>query len=207
MTPSVRMTAREREVLPTAEDASASSAMMPPSPLLSARMMSSTYLSETTIINDQKMVDRPPRILAAFRGIPWPGAKVSLTAYSGLVPMSPYTTPRASRARAVVEDPLGDRSLLLFSKACSDGGDERARTIPPSRMGYKATRAGLGSVVYRSGDNKHGVAVTIETVTGGDRMAVGGKHRRGAGEGADQHQQGRAGKMKIGQQRVHRPEA
>ena len=33
--------------------------MMPPSPRLSARMISSTYLSETTIISAQKIVDRP----------------------------------------------------------------------------------------------------------------------------------------------------
>src|SRR3989344_7188429 len=56
--------------------------------------------------------------------------------------------------------------------------------------------------------HKHGVAVAVKTVTGGDRMAVGGEYRRGAaegatgaslhraprldpiGEGADQHQTG-----------------
>ena len=36
--------------------------MMPPSPRLSARMMSITYLSDTTIISAQKIVDRPPRM-------------------------------------------------------------------------------------------------------------------------------------------------
>ena len=53
---------------------------MPPSPLLSARMMRITYLSETTIISDQKMVDRPPSTLARLSGMPWSGLNVSLAA-------------------------------------------------------------------------------------------------------------------------------
>ena len=40
---------------------------MPPSPLLSARMMRITYLSETTIISAQKIVDSPPRTLDVLR--------------------------------------------------------------------------------------------------------------------------------------------
>src|SRR3989344_8464422 len=55
--------------------------------------------------------------------------------------------------------------------------------------------------------HKHGVAVAVETVTGGVRMAVGGEYRRGAAEGAYQHQQSRAGQMEISQQRAHGPEA
>jgi len=54
--------------------------MMPPSPRLSARMMSITYLSETTIISAQKIVDNPPRTLSAVSAMPCPGPKVSLTA-------------------------------------------------------------------------------------------------------------------------------
>ncbi len=50
--------------------ARAMSAMMPPSPLLSARMISTTYLSDTTIISAQKMVDRPPRMFSAVSGMP-----------------------------------------------------------------------------------------------------------------------------------------
>ena len=61
-------------------EASASSAMIPPSPRLSARMMSITYLSETTIISAQKMVDRPPSTFSAVSAMPCPGPKVSLTA-------------------------------------------------------------------------------------------------------------------------------
>ena len=78
--------------------------MMPPSPRLSARMISITYFSDTTIISDQKIVDRPPRMFSASSGMPWLGAKVSLTAYSGLVPMSPKTTPSASSVSAAFED-------------------------------------------------------------------------------------------------------
>ena len=60
--------------------ASAISAMMPPSPRLSARMISTTYLSETTIISAQKMVERPPRIEAWVSAMPWSGENVSFTA-------------------------------------------------------------------------------------------------------------------------------
>jgi hypothetical protein len=63
-----------------AESASAISAMIPPSPRLSARMMRTTYLSDTTIISAQNTVDRPPRMLAALSAMPWSGEKVSFTA-------------------------------------------------------------------------------------------------------------------------------
>jgi hypothetical protein len=55
--------------------------MIPPSPLLSARMMRITYFTETTIINAQKIVDRPPRTFLALRGMPWSGLKVSRLIY------------------------------------------------------------------------------------------------------------------------------
>ena len=64
----------------TAEVASAISAMMPPSPRLSARMISTTYLSETITISAQKIVDRPPSTFSGVSGMPWAGLKVSLTA-------------------------------------------------------------------------------------------------------------------------------
>ena len=38
--------------------------MMPPSPRLSARMISITYLSDTTIISDQNIIDRPARMFS-----------------------------------------------------------------------------------------------------------------------------------------------
>jgi hypothetical protein len=87
--PTVRMKSRPRGRFFTAALASAISAIVPPSPRLSARITSTTYLSDTTMISTQKMADRPPRMLATLSGMPCPGAKVSFTAYSGLVPMSP----------------------------------------------------------------------------------------------------------------------
>ena len=84
--------------------------MVPPSPRLSARITSTTYLSDTTITSDQKMVDSPPKMLAWVSGMPCAGEKVSFTAYSGLVPMSPNTTPSAARVSAVSEVLL-ERSL------------------------------------------------------------------------------------------------
>ncbi len=44
--------------------------MMPPSPLLLARMINITYLSETTTIKPQKIAEMPPTILAGVSGIP-----------------------------------------------------------------------------------------------------------------------------------------
>jgi hypothetical protein len=70
--------------------ASAIKAMMPPSPLLSARVMKVTYFRLTTIISDQKISDRMPRTLSGVIGTGWwAPPKTSLSAYSGLVPMSP----------------------------------------------------------------------------------------------------------------------
>ncbi len=44
--------------------------MLPPSPRLSARITRTTYLSETTMTSDQKMVESPPMMLPALKGIP-----------------------------------------------------------------------------------------------------------------------------------------
>ena len=64
--------------------------MIPPSPLLSARMMKMTYLIVTTSISDQKTSDRMPSTLCSVIGTGWcVPPKTSFSAYSGLVPMSP----------------------------------------------------------------------------------------------------------------------
>ena len=60
--------------------ASAISAMMPPSPRLSARMMSTTYFSDTTTISDQNISDRPARMFSCVSAMPCSGEKVSFTA-------------------------------------------------------------------------------------------------------------------------------
>ncbi|EKE17467.1 MAG: hypothetical protein ACD_10C00440G0002 [uncultured bacterium] len=76
--------------LPSAScSASAISAMTPPSPRLSARVIKVTYLIETTTISAQKKSDRLPKIFASVIGIGWLPAKTSFTAYKGLVPISP----------------------------------------------------------------------------------------------------------------------
>ena len=72
----------------TALVASASMAMRPPSPLLSARRISSTYFSETTTVSVQNSKESTPRMLSGVVAT-WPPWKTSLSAYNGLVPMSP----------------------------------------------------------------------------------------------------------------------
>ena len=62
--------------------------------------MNMTYLTVTTIVSDQKIRDMTPRMLSGVMVMAWGPWKHSLTVYSGLVPMSPYTTPRAPRARS-----------------------------------------------------------------------------------------------------------
>jgi hypothetical protein len=93
--------------------ASAIMAIRPPSPLLSARRISSTYLNETTRVMVQNSSESTPRMLSRVtcRCALW---NTSRSAYSGLVPMSPNTTPSAvtvSAARAAGERPF----LLLLS--------------------------------------------------------------------------------------------
>ena len=51
---------RRRGLSFTACDASASIAIKPPSPLLSARSTNTTYLSDTMTVSVQKKIDRMP---------------------------------------------------------------------------------------------------------------------------------------------------
>ena len=69
-------------------EASVSIATRPPSPLLSARSTSVTYLSEMMTVSVQKKIDRMPSTLSWVNST-WPAPNTSLTAYSTLVPMSP----------------------------------------------------------------------------------------------------------------------
>ena len=68
---------RPRGVRPAERTASAVRAMMPPSPLLSARRISSTYFSVTTNISAQKIVDTAPTMCGASSGTLTPGPKIS----------------------------------------------------------------------------------------------------------------------------------
>ncbi len=84
------MTIHQRPRMPprTLRCASAVSAMMPPSPLLSARMMKPAYFTDTTRISDQNTSERMPSTLSVEATMPC-GPNVSFIVYSGLVPMSP----------------------------------------------------------------------------------------------------------------------
>src|SRR4029077_10069057 len=73
--------------------ASANSARIPPSPWLSARMMTVTYLSVTEIARLQKMSDSTPSTAAVLK--PPAASSDCSSAYKGLVPISPYTMPVA----------------------------------------------------------------------------------------------------------------
>src|SRR5215213_4108594 len=59
-------------------------------------MMSVTYLTLTTIVIAQNMSDRTPYTLPESGSRVWTPLKTSFMAYSGLVPMSPNTTPSAA---------------------------------------------------------------------------------------------------------------
>ena len=76
--------------------------MIPPSPSLSARITSRTYVMVTTIVTAQKISEMIPKMLSSvtLTGCGSAGLKTVCTVYSGLVPMSPKTTPRAPSARA-----------------------------------------------------------------------------------------------------------
>ena len=76
--------------------------MMPPSPSLSARMITMTYFNVTTSSSDQKPSDSSPRTVSASGVRPKCGWNISLIVYSGLVPMSPNTTPTAPATRATM---------------------------------------------------------------------------------------------------------
>ena len=49
----------------------ANSAKMPPSPLLSARMMNDRYFTATTMMSDQKNSDKRPSTESCVTGIAW----------------------------------------------------------------------------------------------------------------------------------------
>ena len=116
--------------------------MTPPSPLLSARMISTTYLSDTTIISAQKIVDMPPRMLAALSAMPWSGEKVSFTAYRGLVPMSPNTTPSAASVSAACDERFERGSRSNYGFADFSSGASRSLSGSPDAPAPEGSGAG-----------------------------------------------------------------
>src|SRR6478735_1278840 len=121
-------------------------ARMPPSPWLSARITRSRYLIEMTMINAQNASDAMPSALSSVTGRWW-CSNDSLKAYSGLVPMSPKTTPRAPRARAPMPMPVpwpgavSPRNSAFTSSAVGWGA------LAPSAVGSCTSRA-IGSRPY-----------------------------------------------------------
>jgi len=73
--------------------------------------MNHTYLSVTTTMSDQKNSDNTPSTFASVMGTgAWLLANTSLSAYRGLVPMSPYTTPKAAKVSAAWVECAGEVS-------------------------------------------------------------------------------------------------
>ena len=74
----------------------------------------------TMIVTDQKISEMIPKMLSSVTLTGWgsPGLKTVWTVYSGLVPMSPKTTPRAPSVRApwAVVRRL---TLTVFSSWCA----------------------------------------------------------------------------------------
>ena len=90
---------------------------MPPSPRLSARITRARYLIEMMMMRAHSAIDAMPSALVSTTARCW-CSNASRNAYSGLVPMSPNTTPSAPNARAPV--PTADprrRGLLRRSSA------------------------------------------------------------------------------------------
>jgi hypothetical protein len=71
-------------------------AKIPPSPSLSARVMKSMYLILITMISDQKIRETMLRTFAPVTA-KLVALKHTASAYIGLVPISPNTTPSAPR--------------------------------------------------------------------------------------------------------------
>ncbi|MNG31655.1 hypothetical protein D3C84_1175010 [compost metagenome] len=59
------------------------------------------YLMDTTQINDQKISARIPSTPSWLTGTPYAPENTSLRVYSGLVPISPYTTPTAATSMLI----------------------------------------------------------------------------------------------------------
>ena len=107
------------------------SAMIPPSPSLSARITSMTYVMVTMIVTDQKISETTPKMVSCdtLTGCGSLGLKSVCTVYSGLVPMSPKTTPRAPTARApwAVARRLTLTVFASLPPACTRHPNERSK--------------------------------------------------------------------------------
>ena len=75
--PTTNKMLRNRGLWRTEEEASASMATRPPSPLLSARSTNMTYFSETMNVSVQKKMDKMPITLSGVNST-WPEPNTSL---------------------------------------------------------------------------------------------------------------------------------
>src|SRR5438094_6761215 len=146
--------------------------MTPPSPSLSARMMNITYLIDTISVSDQNTSDTTPYTSPAVgRTAPLSMEKTVWIAYSGLVPMSPNTTPSAPSASARPEVAAAGRGAVspaAVSPAAAGGASSVcASTTPHHTQGAGRVSVGVPGSLVGIGISMservrvHGVAVIL----------------------------------------------
>lgn len=113
---------------------------MPPSPRLSACMMNTRYFAVTTTSSAQRMSDRMPYTLLGVTGMPYSGRKHSRSAYNGLVPMSPYTTPSAASVRNASRRPTGCAAGCADCGVLARGGLTAAPITPGTGVSWEDER-------------------------------------------------------------------
>ena len=103
--------------------------MTPPSPSSLASITRMTYLTLTTRISDQMMSER---METTGTLPPWakPALKLSRRAYSGLVPISPNTTPSVATAAAKVTGLAREGEGVASDPPLSGAFMERIETEP-----------------------------------------------------------------------------
>ena len=132
---------------------SATRAMMPPSPRLSAPMTKVTYLTKTTRTIVQITSEIIPSTPATSGRTPCT-AKMELIAYRGLVPISPKTMPSAPRARAAAAAPDAPLAPFLPSRravAVPRGPPPAAGAGAPAARVSASAPARLGNPGYITG--------------------------------------------------------
>src|SRR6476620_1869674 len=121
------------------------SASTPPSPLLSARMIRVTYLTVTVSVIDQNRIDTTPSTWRGEGVMPEPWVKVSRRVESGLVPMSPNTTPSAPTTMAAAAALAGEGPAVPPADIVTAGeGDGRSSS---GAIGETPPRGGGGATV------------------------------------------------------------
>lgn len=130
--PSIPRTLAATTTRPPAEvlRSSPTSASRPPSPSLSVRSRSPTYSTVTTSINVQIASEVRPYTVSASTASP--SARIARIAYSGLVPMSPNTTPTAPTTMTAPRE--GDRNGMDAGTPARAGHRGRIR---PTRSGTR----------------------------------------------------------------------